>query len=57
MLVETLVLAMCVALLGGLALRGTGGLTRPVSAALCFVVLPFIASYGFVTLSNQSGGG
>jgi hypothetical protein len=42
--------------LGALALRGTGSLTKPVSAVLCFVLLPLIASYGFVTLASLSGG-
>ena len=57
MLADTLGLAVCVAILGALALRGTDGLTKPISAAVCFVVLPLIASYGFVTLSSLSGGG
>jgi len=57
MLVEILVLAVSVAVLGGLALRGTGSLTKPASAALFFVVLPLIASAGFVTLASLSGGG
>ena len=57
MLVEILVLAVSVAVLGGLAMLGTGSLTKPVSAAVCFVVLPLIASAGFVTLASLSGGG
>ena len=56
MLVEILVLAVCVAVLGGVAMLGTGSLSRPASAAVCFVVLPLIASAGFVTLASLSGG-
>ncbi|MET0965724.1 MAG: hypothetical protein ABWZ02_04970 [Nakamurella sp.] len=56
MLVEILALAISVAVLGGLAMRGTGSLTKPVSAAVCFVLLPLIASAGFVTLASLSGG-
>lgn len=56
MLVDTLVLAACVAVLGGLALRGTDSLRKPASAAVLFVVLPLIASYGFVTLATLSSG-
>ncbi|MGS0684904.1 hypothetical protein ACVBEQ_07095 [Nakamurella sp. GG22] len=57
MLVGILVLAVSVAVLGGLAMRGADSLSRPVSAAVCFVVLPLIASAGFITLASLSGGG
>jgi hypothetical protein len=56
MLVEILVLAISVAVLGGLAMLGTDSLPNPVSAVVCFVVLPLIASAGFVTLASLSGG-
>jgi hypothetical protein len=57
MLVEILVLAISVAVLGGLAMLGTDSLHKPASAVVCFVVLPLIASAGFVTLASLSGGG
>lgn len=57
MLVPVLVLAVCVAVLGALALVGTGGLRgNPIQAALMFVILPLIAAYCFVTLGAISGG-
>ena len=57
MLIPVLVLAVCVAVLGALAMTGTGGLRgNPVQAALMFILLPLIASYGFVTLGAISGG-
>ena len=57
MLVATLVLAICVAVLGAIGMRGTGGLRgNPVQATLMFIVLPLIAAYGFVTLGSISGG-
>jgi len=57
MLISVLVLAAGVALLGGLALIGTGGVTKPPSAVLEFMVLPLIGGYAFVTLASLSGGG
>ena len=57
MLVQTLGMAVCVAVMGALALLGTDSLSKPVSAVICFVLLPLIASYGFVTLASLSGGG
>ncbi len=57
MLVPVLVLAVSVAVLGALALVGTGGLRgNPIQAAIMFIVLPLIAAYGFVTLGAISGG-
>ena len=57
MLTPVLVLAVCVAVLGAVAMRGTDGLRgNPIQAALMFVVLPLIASYGFVTLGSISAG-
>lgn len=56
MLVETLVLAVSVAVNGGLAMRATDSLIRPASAAVLFVVLPLVAAYGFVTLAGVAGG-
>jgi hypothetical protein len=55
-LIPTVVMAACVAVLGGLAMRGTGVLTKPVSAAAEFVVLPLIASFAFNVLASLSGG-
>jgi bacteriorhodopsin len=50
-------LAVCVAVMGAVAMIGTGGLKgNPVQAAIMFVVLPLIASYGFVSLGVISGG-
>lgn len=52
-----LVLAVCVAVLGLIAMIGTGGLKgNPVQAVIMIIVLPFIASYGFVALGEISGG-
>ena len=56
MLISVLVLAAGVALLGGVALIGTGGLTKPASAVAEFILLPLIGAYAFVTLSSLSGG-
>lgn len=57
MLIPVLVLAVSVAVLGALAMIGTGGLRgNPIQAAVMFVLLPLIASYGFVTLGTISGG-
>jgi len=51
------VMAVCVAVMGAVAMIGTGGLKgNPVQAAIMFVVLPLIASYGFVSLGVISGG-
>ncbi len=51
------IMAVCVAVMGGIAMIGTGGLKgNPVQAAIMFVVLPLIASYGFVSLGVISGG-
>ena len=51
------VLAVCVAVMGAVAMIGTGGLKgNPVQAAIMFVVLPLIASYCFVSLGVISGG-
>ena len=56
-LVPVLVLAICVAVLGALAMGGTGGLRgNPIQAAIMFIVLPLIAAYGFVSLGIISGG-
>jgi len=56
-LVPVLVLAISVAVLGALAMAGTGGLRgNPIQAAIMFIVLPLIAAYGFVTLGTISGG-
>jgi hypothetical protein len=49
-------MAACVALIGGLAMLGTGVLTKPPSAVLEFVVLPLIASWAFMVLASLSGG-
>jgi len=50
-------MAVCVAVLGALAMIGTGGLKgNPIQAAIMFVVLPLIASYCFVSLGVISGG-
>ena len=57
MLISVLVLAAGVALLGGIALLGTGGVTKPISAVAEFIVLPLIGAYAFVTLASLSGGG
>jgi len=57
MLTAVLVLAISVAVLGAVAMIGTDGLKgNPVQAAIMFVVLPLIASYGFVSLGVISGG-
>ena len=57
MWVPVLVMAVCVAVLGALAVRGTDGLKgNPIQAALMFIVLPVIASYCFVSLGVISGG-
>ena len=57
MLVPVILLAACVAVLGALAMRGTGGLSgNPVQAGLMFVMLPVFAAYGFVTLGTISAG-
>ena len=57
MLIPVLVLAVCVAVLGAVAMRGTDALRgNPIQAALMFVILPLIASYGFVTLGSISAG-
>jgi hypothetical protein len=50
-----LVMAVCVALLGALAMRGTESYKRPVTAVLMYLILPVLASAGFVTLSSLSG--
>ena len=51
------VMAVCVAVMGAVAMIGTGGLKgNPVQAAIMFVVLPLIACYGFVSLGVISGG-
>jgi hypothetical protein len=51
------VLAVCVAVMGAVGMIGTGGLKgNPVQAAIMFVALPLIASYGFVSLGVISGG-
>jgi hypothetical protein len=51
------VMAVCVAVMGAVGMIGTGGLKgNPVQAAIMFVVLPLIASYGFVSLGVISGG-
>lgn len=57
MLTSVLVLAAGVALLGGVALIGTGTVTKPASAVVEFIVLPLIGAYAFVTLASLSGGG
>jgi hypothetical protein len=50
------VMAVCVAVMGAVAMIGTGGLKgNPIQAAIMFVVLPLIASYGFVSLGVISG--
>jgi hypothetical protein len=57
MLTAVLVMAVCVAVLGALAMIGTDGLKgNPIQAAIMFVVLPLIASYCFVSLGVISGG-
>ena len=57
MLTAVLVMAVCVAVLGALAMIGTDGLKgNPIQAAIMFVVLPLIACYGFVSLGVISGG-
>jgi bacteriorhodopsin len=57
MIVTVLVLAVSVAVLGAIAMIGTGGLRgNPVQAAIMFLVLPLLASYGFVALGEISGG-
>ncbi len=51
------IMAVCVAVMGGIAMIGTGGLKgNAVQAAIMFVVLPLIACYGFVSLGVISGG-
>ena len=57
MLISVLVLAASVAVLGALAMRGTGSLRgNPIQAALMIVLLPLFAAYGFVTLGSISAG-
>ena len=57
MWIPVLVMAVCVAVLGAIAVRGTDGLKgNPIQAALMFIVLPVIASYCFVSLGVISGG-
>ena len=57
MLTAVLVLAVSVAVLGALAMIGTDGLKgNPIQVAIMFVLLPLIASYGFVSLGVISGG-
>jgi hypothetical protein len=56
-LTTVLVLAVSVAVLGAIAMIGTGGMKgNPVQLAIMFVVLPLIASYLFVSLGVISGG-
>jgi hypothetical protein len=57
MLVEILVLAGAAAVLAGVAMRGTGSLSRSMSTAACLVLLPLIGSVGFIVLASLSGGG
>ena len=57
MLTAVVVMAVCVAVLGALAMIGIDGLKgNPIQAAIMFVVLPLIASYLFVSLGVISGG-
>ena len=57
MMTTVLVLAVSVAVLGLIAMIGTGGLKgNPIQAAIMIVVLPLIASYCFVALGEISGG-
>ena len=57
MMVSVFIIAVCVAVLGAIAIGGAGELKgNPIQAALMFVLLPLIASYCFVTLGTISGG-
>jgi hypothetical protein len=56
-LVEILVLGISAAVVSGLAMRGTGSLSKSVSMAVCFVMLPLMGSAGFVVLASLSGSG
>jgi hypothetical protein len=51
----TLVMAGCVIVLGALAMAGTNSYRRPVTAVLMYLILPVLASAGFVSLANLSG--
>lgn len=53
----TLIMAVCVMVLGGLAMIGTDSFKRPVTGVLMFLILPVLASAGFVAISNLAGGG
>jgi len=50
----TLIMAGCIIVLGALAMLGTDSYKRPVTAVLMYLILPVVASAGFVTLSTLS---
>lgn len=48
----TLIMAVCVMVLGALAMIGTDSYKRPVTGVLMYLILPVLATAGFVAISE-----